>query len=121
MIGLDHVHGGAHDRLLQGLEPGLLMENDVGGVLDLHEAPVHAVAEVAEHRAAASCPRIEMGMQSRRIEAVGETLGFGGIADAQKGVGCGSSETTEPEKINRGLAGSSRGNIDDGASFTVGN
>jgi hypothetical protein len=35
--------------------------------------------------------------------------------------GCGSSETTEPEKINRGLAGSSRGNIDDGASFTVGN
>jgi predicted nucleic acid-binding protein len=36
-------------------------------------------------------------------------------------IGCGSSETTEPEKINRGLARSSRGNIDDGASFTVGN
>ena len=85
MLGFDDMHGGAHDRLVQGLEGRLLAEHDVGGVLDLHEAPVHAVAEVARDRAEAPCPLIEVAMQGG-IEAVGKTLGLGGIGDAQEGV-----------------------------------
>jgi len=79
LLGLDHVHRGAHDGLIQGLEGGLLAEHDVGGVLDLHEAPMHAAAEVAEHRAEALRPVIEAAMQGARLQAVGEALGGGGV------------------------------------------
>jgi len=86
MLGLDHVHGGAHDGLVQGLEGRLTAEEHVGGVLDLHEAPVHAAAEAIEHRAEALCPGIEVGVQGCRLEAVGETLRLGRVSKIQKGV-----------------------------------
>ena len=86
MIGFDHMHGGAHDRLVQGLEGRLLAEHHIGGVLDLHEAPVHAVAEVAHDGAAAPRPRIEVAMQRGGIEAVRQALGLGRIGKVQEGV-----------------------------------
>jgi hypothetical protein len=86
MLGLDHMHGGAHDGLVQGLEGRLLAEHHVGGVLHLHEAPVDAVAKVAQHRAEALCPLVEALMQHRRIEAIGETLRRGRIVQRHEGV-----------------------------------
>jgi hypothetical protein len=86
MLGLDHMHGGAHDGLVQGLEGRLLAEHHVGGVLDLHEAPVHAVAEVAHDGAAVPCPVIELAMQRGGIEAVRQTLGLGRIGKVQEGI-----------------------------------
>jgi hypothetical protein len=86
MLGLDDMHGGAHDRLVERLEFGLLTEDDVGGVLDLHETPMHAIAELAEHRTETPRPLIEVAMQGRGIEAIGKTLGLQGIGDPQEGV-----------------------------------
>ena len=86
LLGLDDMHGGAHDRLVQRLELRLLAEHDVGGVLDLHEAPMHAVAEVPEHRTETLRPMIEMAMQGRGIETVGKALGFQRIGERQEGV-----------------------------------
>jgi hypothetical protein len=86
MLGLDHVHGGAHDGLVEGLERRLFLKHDVGGVLDLQEAPMHAVAEMVQYWAETTRPLIEVAMQRGGIEAVGETLGLSRIGDVQKGV-----------------------------------
>ncbi len=86
MFGLDDMDGGAHDGLVEGLELGLLAEHHVGGVLHLHEAPVNAVTEVMQHRAEALCPLVEALMQHRRIEAIGETLRLGRIAERDEGI-----------------------------------
>ena len=46
-LGDDDVHGGAHDHLLERLELALAAKDHVGGVFDLHEAPVIAGTEMA--------------------------------------------------------------------------
>jgi hypothetical protein len=47
---------------------------------------MHCVAEMAEHRAEALRPRIEVAMQGCRLEAVGKTLGGVRVGDAEEGV-----------------------------------
>lgn len=86
VLGLDHMHGGAHDGLIQRLEGRLLAEHDVGGVFRLHEAPVVARAEVAQNRAEALRPQGEPRMEQRCAERVGELLRLGGIGDEGEGV-----------------------------------
>ena len=86
MLGLDDVHGGAHDRLVERLELGLAAKDYVGGVLDLHEAPVVAGAETAQHRTEPLRPGSEVLMERLCAELVGECLRREGIGDGNEGV-----------------------------------
>ena len=86
MLGLDDVHGGAHDGFVEGLELGLAAKDHVGGLLRLYEAPVVARAEVTQHRAEALCPKGEMLMEHRCAECVGEFLRLGRIGNKGEGV-----------------------------------
>jgi hypothetical protein len=43
MLGLDDVHGGAHDGLIERLELGLAAKDHVGGILDLQSGKGRAL------------------------------------------------------------------------------
>ena len=63
LIGFDRVNGGVHDGLIQGLEIALAVEEDVGGIFDLHEAPVIVCAEMMHNGTKAFNPAIETSMK----------------------------------------------------------
>jgi len=86
MLGLDHVHGGAHDSLVERLELRLAAEDHVGGEFRLHEAPVVAGAKMRQYRAEALCPPVEVLVKRLGIETVGQALRLLPVADVDKGV-----------------------------------
>lgn len=86
MPGLDDVHRGAHDGLVEGLEAGLAAEHHVGGVFHLHEAPVVAGAKATEHRAEALRPSVEVLVEGVGVEGIGNLLCLVGIVDAHEGI-----------------------------------
>ena len=86
MLGLDDVHRGAHDGLVEGLELGLAAEHRVGGVFHLHEAPVVAGAKVTEHRAEALCPAVQVLVDGMGVERTGNLLRLVRIVDVHEGV-----------------------------------
>lgn len=85
VFGLDGMHSGAHDRLVKGLEDGLLSEHHIAGVFRLHEAPVAAAVEVLEHRAESLDPAIEVPVQRHGVEPIGDRLDPSGLGDPQEG------------------------------------
>lgn len=62
------------------------LENDVGGVLDLHEAPVVAARELGGRRAELAGEAIELAVQGLRLEAVGDLLRAGEVVDVDERV-----------------------------------
>jgi len=70
VVGLDRVDGRADQRLIQGAEVGLAMEDDVGGVLDLHEAPVIGSVQLFDYRAIEPGIFIKTMMKFGNIQAV---------------------------------------------------
>ncbi len=98
---LEGMHGGTHDGLIEGLEIGLAVEDDIGresqgqGVallgaprmqLHLHAAPVITSAKLTQDRTEAFRPSVQTPMQAFGIEAIGKRLSLLGIADGQEGI-----------------------------------
>ena len=86
MLGLDCVDGGSDERLVQGSQVVLALEDDVGGVFHLHETPVVARAEAlnygAEHPGEADQPV----MKAVDSEGIGKFLRPAEILDVDEDV-----------------------------------
>ena len=86
MLGLDGVHGSAHDGLVERLKLGLTQKDHVGGILDLHETPVITGAEVVEHRTEPLRPSGKMLVQRLCVEFIGKLLPLFRVGDGDEGV-----------------------------------
>jgi len=80
------LHGGAHDRLVEGVEVSLAAKDDVGGVLGLQEAPVVVGAEVAQNWAEALRPKGEVLVEHGCAERIGEFLRLVWVGNKGEGV-----------------------------------
>ncbi len=73
MLGLDHVDRPGRGGLLEGSEVALAPEHDVGGVLDLHQAPVVAGGKRPDDGAAALGETVQCPLQLSDLERIGLT------------------------------------------------
>ncbi len=79
--GLDRVDGGADQGLVEGAQVLLPVEDEVGGILHLHQAPVIGGSKARRDRATARGQTIKGGMQLVDREGVGERLRLGAVAE----------------------------------------
>ena len=86
VLGLDHVHGVAHQALIDRRELALTMKDDVRGELDLHQTPMVAGAKLAHDGTELACPALEPAMKLLGLEAIGYLLRGDGVVDAEEGV-----------------------------------
>ena len=86
VLGLDGVDGRARERLVEGSQVTLPLEEDVGGILDLHDAPVVLDAKSLDDRAVAVRKAVESAMQLGDGQIVGELLRSVEVGDAHEGV-----------------------------------
>ena len=63
-----------------------MLENDVGGVLALHEAPVIARLKVPDDRAIGLSRGVESSMQAIGSQGIGKFLGLVPVVDVDDGV-----------------------------------
>ena len=85
-FGFDGQDGLPGKLFIERVEDGLRAEHQIGGVLNLHQAPVVGGSEDIEHRTALLGIAIEDRMQGGGREVVGEGLRPLPVVDAQKGV-----------------------------------
>jgi len=83
---LHGVDGGADDRLVERGEVSLPPKDDVGGVLDLHEAPVVAELQRLDDRAAEGGVVIKNAVELVDVEVIGEPLSCLEVLDVHEGV-----------------------------------
>src|SRR3990172_2786048 len=86
VVGFDRVDGRANQGVIEGMQVGLAMEDDVGGVLNLHDTPVVRSAELAGDRAVAGGKVVQGPVEALDGEGVGQGLGTGEVRDAAKAV-----------------------------------
>jgi len=86
VVGLDGVNSRAYQARIQGCEVFLSGKDEVGGILDLHQAPMVGVGKFGQDRAIARDEGIEFSVQSLDREGIGELLGFLPIGDSQESV-----------------------------------
>jgi hypothetical protein len=82
VVNLRRVERGANDGGVDVLQVVLGLEDDVGGVLDLHQAPLEGAAKLSGHRAERRGEAVERLVQRLDVEAVRELLGGGEVVDA---------------------------------------
>jgi hypothetical protein len=90
LLGLDRQHRLASELLVQRVQDGVALEDQIGRVLRLHDAPVVALLEDIEDRAAQPGVAVEVPMQQLRIQRIGELLRALEVGDAHESVvgGC---------------------------------
>ncbi len=86
VLSFDRVDGGTYEGLVEGGERRPAAEDNVGGVLDLLEAPVVAAGEAVEHGAALARPGIEAAVEALHREGVGELLGAGKVGNVEEDI-----------------------------------
>ena len=82
----DGMREGADDFLVDRSQDIVRFEDDVGGALQLHDAPVHAGREYADDGAVAPGGLFHVAVDEGWIAGIGQGLCFGKIADVHKGV-----------------------------------
>lgn len=75
MFGADGVDRGAHQVVVEGREVFAALEYDVGGVLELHEAPVVAGRELGGGRTEMAGIPVELAVEGLGFQPVGDPLG----------------------------------------------
>ena len=86
LLGFDREHRLTRELLVQGFEAGLGTKYQIGGVLQLHQAPVIAQSEHIEYRAALAGIAIQNPVQGIRLQGIGERLRPRPVLDTDKGV-----------------------------------
>ncbi len=74
MGGFDRMSKGFQERGGKGLQSILALEDQVGGVLGLHDAPVIGEAQLGGDRAVLSGKLIQTPVQEFNIELVGQLV-----------------------------------------------
>ena len=86
IVGLYCVGGGSDQFVIKRGEVFLAFENDVGGVFDLHEAPMVTTGELLEDGAIGLGGFVQEFVQSIRTNGIGEFLRRFGIFNVNKSV-----------------------------------
>ena len=86
VLRLDGVDGSVGNGGIEGLEVGLAPEDNVGGVLHLHQAPVIPRSEISGYRTVPGGYPVQVLVESPDIEVIGERLGAGEVGDIDEGV-----------------------------------
>lgn len=86
VVGFDGVDGGARQCAVDVLEIRWSAENDIRGLLGLHDAPVIVQPKVADHRAVASRETIQQLMDCPDLQAIRQSLGLFPLGDVHEGV-----------------------------------
>jgi len=86
LLGLDREDRLPREFLVERLEDLFGTENQVGRVLDLHQAPVIGLAEDIKHRAALLSVTVENGVQGAWREIIRKLLGARPVVDTDEGV-----------------------------------
>ncbi len=86
VVGFEGVDGRPDQGLVQGLEVVWMQKDKVGGILDLHEAPVIAVIKLLDDGTVLRRQSIEPLVESLNRKVIGQGLGAIGIAYLGKGV-----------------------------------
>jgi len=86
VLGFNRVDGCPDQFLINRLQVDLTRKDDIGGVFDLHEAPMIPGFKMANDRAESIGELIELVMKSLRLDLIGQRLGFIPVLDESKGV-----------------------------------
>ena len=86
LLGLDAQHRLAGQLLVERPQRGGGAEHQVGGIFDLHQAPVIGLPEHVEHRAALRGITVEHAVQLIGRKDVGQVLGALPVVDADEGI-----------------------------------
>lgn len=86
VLGANHVDGRADEVVVEGTQILLALEDDVRGILDLHEAPVIAGRELASRGAERAGEALQLPVQRLGLQAVGDLPGPSEVLDLEEGV-----------------------------------
>jgi hypothetical protein len=86
IVGLDGMYGRSDQFIVDGSKIVLTLENNVGGVFDLHNAPMIAILELPDGRTVTASVGIEYSVNASDIDDVGQLLRFLKVFDAHKTV-----------------------------------
>lgn len=86
IVGLDGMHGRSDQFVVDGSKVVLTLENNVGGVFGLHNAPMIAVLELADNGTVTASVGIEYSVNASDIDLVGQLLRCLAVFDAHKTV-----------------------------------
>lgn len=86
IVGFNGMGGGADQFVIKWSEVLLTFEYDVGGVFNLHEAPMVAIGELVDDGTVGFDGVVQQFVQTVWADGVGEFLSRRGIFDVNKGV-----------------------------------
>jgi len=86
IVGFDGVYGRSDQFIVDGSKVALTLENNVGGVFDLHDTPMVAILEILDDGTVAASVGIEYSVNAFDIDVVGQFLRLVKIFDAHKTV-----------------------------------
>ena len=86
VVRLYRVNGGARQPLINGLQVALMPEHDVGGKLDLIQAPVIIQPELLYHRAVEVGELVQFAVQHPDPELVGQFLCLPEVGNPAEGI-----------------------------------
>lgn len=86
VVGFDGMYGRPDQFIIDESKVALPFENNVGGVFDLHDAPMVAILEIPDDGTVAASVGIEYSVNAFDIDVVGQFLRFVKVLDAHKAV-----------------------------------
>lgn len=86
LFGFHGVDGGTDEFFINGLKFALASKDDVGGIFDLHQAPMVSAAEMAHDGAIGVYGLVQDFVKMLRDQALGELLRAGRIIQLNEGI-----------------------------------
>lgn len=86
VVGFDGMYGRPDQFVIDGSEIVLTLENNVGGVFDLHDTPMVAILEILDYGTVAASVGIEYSVNAFDIDVVGQFLRLVKVFDTHKTV-----------------------------------
>lgn len=86
VLRLDSMDGSMGDGAVERLEFVLPPEDNIGGVLHLHQAPVISRGKMASDRAVLGRDLVQVPVQSPDIQGIGQGLGAGEVGNVDEGI-----------------------------------
>src|SRR5512139_428979 len=86
ICGFDRMSQGFQERGVEGLQRLAILEDQVCGILRLHDAPMVVQAQLCDHRAIPASKFIQPQMQRFDIELLGDFVGKGVIGDVNESI-----------------------------------
>ena len=86
VVGFDGMYGRPDQFIIDESKVDLTFENNVGGVFDLHDAPMVAILEIPDDGTVSASIGVEYSVNAFDIDVVGQFLRFVKVFDANKTV-----------------------------------